>query len=318
MSDNSKISVADPELADQSMRNRVRGFAAGVASGITKLAVGHPFDTVKIRLQTTSKSHFKGPLDCLLKTLKNEGPTALYKGATPPLIGWMFMDSIMLGTLHNTRLFLQNNWNGKDKPLSLFQHGLAGLAGGLTVSFVATPVEHIKARLQVQYNNGKTKVYKGPIDCVRKVVKNNGIFGLWQGLTPTMLFRSWFFVFWSSYEIFTRELKKRTSLDAGSISFIAGGGSATAFWLGAFPADMVKNRFMTQPDVTPKLFPTPTSVAKYVYQTEGLRGFYRGFLPSFLRAFPTNASAVFMFELVMRLLSVNNSRSNTDELSDEI
>lgn len=31
--------------------------------------------------------------------------------------------------------------------------------------------------------------------------------------------------------------------------------------------------------------------------------FELGFMPSFLRAFPTNASAVFMFELVMKLLS---------------
>lgn len=64
---------------------------------------------------------------------------------------------------------------------------------------------------------------------------NNGIFGLWQGLAPTMLFRSWFFLFWSSYEVFTRELKK-TRLSDGSVTFIAGGLSATAFWIGAFPA----------------------------------------------------------------------------------
>ncbi|KAG2229046.1 mitochondrial carrier domain-containing protein [Thamnidium elegans] len=296
----SKEQAANPQLTDQSLQNRFRGFAAGIASGITKLAVGHPFDTVKIRMQTTSKAdgRFKGPLDCFLKTVRNEGPRALYKGATPPLVGWMFMDSIMLGTLHNTRM-IQQSWNG-DKPLSVFQHGLAGLAGGLTVSFVATPVEQIKARLQVQYDG--VKVYKGPIDCIKKVVHNNGIFGLWQGLAPTMLFRSWFFLFWSSYEVFSRELKK-TRLSDGSVTFIAGGLSATAFWIGAFPADTVKNRYMTQPDVSPKKYPTPTSVARYIYRTEGLRGFYRGFLPSFLRAFPTNASAVFMFELVMKTLS---------------
>jgi solute carrier family 25 carnitine/acylcarnitine transporter 20/29 len=101
-------------------------------------------------------------------------------------------------------------------------------------------------------------------------------------------------------------------------------------------ADVVKNRYMTQPDVNPPRFPTVRSVAKYVYQTEGLIGFYRGkqaavnkliyniwfpfcltsfakskqclhhpllgFLPSFLRAFPTNASAVLAFETVMKLL----------------
>ncbi|KAG1506498.1 hypothetical protein G6F53_009649 [Rhizopus delemar] len=288
----SKGTQANPELTDQSVHNRVRGFAAGMASGITKLVVGHPFDTIKIRMQTTSKSdgRFKGPLDCFLKTVSREGPRALYKGATPPLVGWMFMDSIMLGTLHNARILMQR-WNG-DKPLSVFQHGLAGLAGGITVSFVATPVEQIKARLQVQYDSGN-KVYKGPIDCVKQVVRNNGIFGLWQGLLPTMLFRSWFFVFWGSYEVFTKELSKLNMTD-GTVTFVAGGLSATAFWAGAFPSDVVKNRYMTQPDVSPKKFPTPTSVARFVYKTEGLAGFYRGFLPSFLRAFPTNASAVFI------------------------
>jgi solute carrier family 25 carnitine/acylcarnitine transporter 20/29 len=76
-------------------------------------------------------------------------------------------DGYRLGTLHNTRM-IQQKWNG-DKPLSIFQHGLAGLAGGLTVSFVATPVEQIKARLQVQYDSN-TKIYKGPIDCIKQVV----------------------------------------------------------------------------------------------------------------------------------------------------
>jgi solute carrier family 25 carnitine/acylcarnitine transporter 20/29 len=33
-------------------------------------------------------------LDCLLQTARNEGVKGLYKGATPPLIGWMFMDSV--------------------------------------------------------------------------------------------------------------------------------------------------------------------------------------------------------------------------------
>lgn len=50
-----------------------------------------------------------------------------------------------------------------------------------------------------------------------------------------MLFRSWFFVFWGSYEVFTKELSKLNITD-GTVTFIAGGLSATAFWAGAFPS----------------------------------------------------------------------------------
>lgn len=55
--------------------------------------------------------------------------------------------------------------------LPSFGHGIAGLMAGITVSFVAAPVEHIKNRLQVQYSAVKSnRMYSGPIDCVRKVV----------------------------------------------------------------------------------------------------------------------------------------------------
>ena len=64
-----------------------KGFVAGVFSGIAKLSVGHPFDTIKVRLQTAPETQFKGPLDCVLQTLRKEGVNGIYKGATPPLVG---------------------------------------------------------------------------------------------------------------------------------------------------------------------------------------------------------------------------------------
>ncbi|CAG8446573.1 11150_t:CDS:10 [Ambispora gerdemannii] len=280
--------------------NRIRGFLAGVTSGVTKLCVGHPFDTIKVRLQTSGlDGRFRGPIHCLTTTIqKEEGLRALYKGATPPLIGWVFMDSILLGSLHNYRLLLQKN--DPTVKLTIPQNALAGLGAGLTVSFVATPVEHIKARLQVQYD-APTKLYNGPIDCARKIIRNNGIFGLWKGLTETLLFRSWFAVWWGTYELYSNWLREM-KFNEGTVNFIAGGLGATTFWCCSFPFDVVKNRIMTQPDVKLVRFPNMLSCARHLYQTEGYSGFYRGFAPCLLRSFPTNASAILAFETTMRLL----------------
>src|SRR5437763_5093332 len=59
--------------------------------------------------------------------------------------------------------------------LTSFGHGVAGMFAGWTVSFVAAPIEHVKARLQVQYH-GESAVsaaikpkYSGPIDCVLQI-----------------------------------------------------------------------------------------------------------------------------------------------------
>ena len=42
--------------------------------------------------------------------------------------------------------------------------------------------------------------------------------------------------------------------------------------------------------------------AKAVYREGGARGFWRGFGPCFLRAFPANGAALVAFEAVMRTM----------------
>lgn len=55
--------------------------------------------------------------------------------------------------------------------LPSFGHGIAGIMAGSTVSFIAAPVEHVKARLQIQYAaDKKQRLYRGPIDCTKKIV----------------------------------------------------------------------------------------------------------------------------------------------------
>ncbi|KJZ76310.1 hypothetical protein HIM_04392 [Hirsutella minnesotensis 3608] len=350
-----------------------KGFVAGVFSGIAKLsgashfspisitdnghlltlsclaslAVGHPFDTVKVRLQTTKAQRFSGPLQCAAQTVRNEGVAGLYKGATPPLVGWMFMDSVMLGSLTVYRrlvaqnLFAATSWtpgagDGHDgfgfalllrrvlasrstsssvpdastvnhymPPLG---HGIAGVMAGATVSFIAAPVEHVKARLQIQYAADKSKrLYTGPLNCVAKIYTHHGLRGLFHGLSATLLFRSFFFFWWSSYDILSRGLRRHTSLSAPAVNFWAGGLSAQVFWLTSYPSDLVKQRIMTDPlggglgDGT-RRFPSWRHAATAVYREGGWRGYWRGFLPCFLRAFPANAMALVAFEGVMRTL----------------
>ncbi|RDL39226.1 Mitochondrial carrier [Venustampulla echinocandica] len=306
-----------------------KGFVAGVFSGITKLSVGHPFDTIKVRLQTSDATRFSGPLQCLLLTIRHEGVRGLYKGATPPLVGWMFMDSIMLGSLTFYRKFLHRTLfnphhtfaspisfaqsdiplqNGKLHKLPTLGHAMAGVMAGATVSFVAAPVEHIKARLQIQYSNKKSeRLYKGPVDCARKIYKHHGIRGIYHGLSATLLFRSFFFCWWGSYDLFTKLLSEKSNLSVPAINFWAGGLSAQVFWCCSYPSDVVKQRIMTDPlagglnDGT-RMFKGWKDAATAVYRESGWRGYWRGFLPCFLRAFPANAMALVAFEGVMRTL----------------
>lgn len=100
------------------------------------------------------------------------------------LTQYRFMDSIMLGSLSVYRRVLNDKIfnprrdlvTGEQPKLPFLGHAMAGTMAGWTVSFVAAPVEHIKARLQVQYAADKSKrLYKGPIDCLKKIVRPSHI-----------------------------------------------------------------------------------------------------------------------------------------------
>lgn len=280
--------------------SRIMGFVAGTFSGIAKNTVGHPFDTVKVRLQTSQGAgRFNGPLDCVIKTLRQQGVRGLYLGFTPPLVGWVIMDAVLLGSLHNYRMWLHQYVYPSYKKLPLSGCVAAGVMSGWTVSFVAAPVELAKAKLQVQYD-AKNAYYKGPIDVIRKIYSTKGIRGLYKGLISTLIFRSHFVFWWGSYELITNWFQNHTKMSAPSINFWAGGLSACfGFWTTAYPSDVVKQVVLTN-DKYGGDFKSWGIAIKDIYTQRGIRGFFKGFVPSILRSFPANAAALAAFEFVLR------------------
>ena len=68
---------------DQSLlRRTLKNWISGTAGGIGITLVGHPFDTLKVRLQTQPVNNpiYRGLADCFMKTMKWEGIGGLYKG----------------------------------------------------------------------------------------------------------------------------------------------------------------------------------------------------------------------------------------------
>jgi solute carrier family 25 (mitochondrial carnitine/acylcarnitine transporter), member 20/29 len=81
--------------------------------------------------------------------------------------------------------------------------------------------------------------------------------------------------------------------------------SAQCFWLASYPSDVVKQRLMTDPlggrlNDGQRKYARWKDAAGDIWRKEGPRGFWRGFVPCFLRAFPANAAALVAFEAVMR------------------
>jgi solute carrier family 25 carnitine/acylcarnitine transporter 20/29 len=65
---------------------------ASTISNITGGFIGHPLDTVRIRMQLESKKITAR--QCIIESIKNEGALGLYKGVTQPLMGAVPINSM--------------------------------------------------------------------------------------------------------------------------------------------------------------------------------------------------------------------------------
>lgn len=64
----------DVVAASKKSVSSLRDFAAGGVGGVFAVVVGHPFDLVKVRMQTAEKGVYSGAMDVVRKTLAREGP----------------------------------------------------------------------------------------------------------------------------------------------------------------------------------------------------------------------------------------------------
>ncbi|KAF8610626.1 mitochondrial carrier [Ceratobasidium sp. AG-I] len=286
---------------------RIAGAVAGVGSGT--------------RLQVAPQGTYKGAIDCLQKTVRNESPLALYKGALAPAIAWGASDSLLLGSLHNYRLFLIRNGltepipgsrDSDAKRLTVFGHGVAGLWAGWTGALLAHPMESLKVKLQMQTQRDvKDRQYKGLTDLIRQMYRVQGPFGIWRGFASSLVYRSSFCWMFTSYEVLMRAstLLNGTPLEMSTpiANFLAGGFGSFGFWIMGVPFDNIKNRILAAPLNAPQLKFWP--VAKGIYNTQGVRGYYRGLSLCIIRAFPVNACAFVVYESLMRAMGAEKTRA---------
>ena len=84
---------------------------------------------------------------------------------------------------------------------------IAGSAAGIASSFIVSPVEHMRIRMQIQ-GSGAKKTYNGSADALTKIFKSHGVKGVMKGWAPTLMRDGWFYgAYFAVYELVVRALK---------------------------------------------------------------------------------------------------------------
>lgn len=322
MSDRSATQVAAQEIA------------FGSLSGIAGKIVEYPFDTIKVRLQSqpsTGQPHYTSTLDCIRQTLKHDGYSGFYRGISAPLAGAMFENAVLFVSYSKATLVVKRMLDiGEGTDLDTGGIMLSGAMSGAVTSFVLTPVELIKCRLQVQtaflqpasLSSGAMESKRGAVgsmaqrnvhslapsrrpaqttitQLVAEIYKTKGLLGFWRGQFSTLIRESGGSCCWFSiYELSLRAFRapgspksENTQTQLMVSGALAGVGYNTLF----FPFDTIKSRMQT--NASQSGF---TQVVREVWQRHGMRGYFKGWGITVARAAPSNALIFWVYESLSR------------------
>lgn len=279
---------------------------AGGVGGVCLVLVGHPLDTIKVRIQTMTvvpgqPPPYRGTLDCALKMVKGEGPLSLYRGMSAPLVGVTPMYALcFLGYEIGKRIFTTEESYTQLRVLDI---AAAGAVSGLFTTPILAPLERIKCIVQTQQAAGGKPKYSGTMDCGRQLLKTGGIASVNRGFCATMLRDSLASAFYfSSYEVLKRAMTPEGEAGPGAMGTLVAGGFAGMFnWLFAVPVDTLKSKLQVAPDGK---YPNGIrSVLKEVLATDGALALYRGIGPIMIRAFPANAACFLGYESAIKFFN---------------
>jgi solute carrier family 25 (mitochondrial carnitine/acylcarnitine transporter), member 20/29 len=284
---------------------------SGGCGGASLVCIGHPLDTIKVRMQTMNQSIYKNTIDCARKIIRDEGIRGLYLGIKAPLLGVTPMYAVsFLGYSVGKSIFL--NEDSMEK-MELGRIGMAGaFSAWCTLPFWA-PLERIKCLLQIQQQNLKSqgspeiKYPGGVFDTARRIFAEGGVRAIYRGAQATLVRDSLAsFIYFSSYEFYKQKISlfrydnDTKSLPPSSVALLAGGLTGITTWIICLPADTIKSRLQVS---TKEKYPNGLrSVLREAVQL-GLPSLYRGFGAVMTRAFPANAAAFFGFETSLRFLT---------------
>ncbi|XP_077869458.1 mitochondrial coenzyme A transporter SLC25A42-like [Saccoglossus kowalevskii] len=192
----------------------------------------------------------------------------------------------------------------QEKPhlqLSTKKRVLTSLTGGAIAGAVAkttiAPLDRTKIIFQTSQ---KEFTYKAAMNVLGETYRKEGFFNLWRGNTATMAriipYAAIQYAAHEQYKLLFGA-KDGKALDplprfvAGSLA----GATAVSF---TYPLDLARARMaVTQKE----MYNTLTSVFWMIYKKEGVRTFYRGFLPTVIGVLPYGGISFFTYETLKKL-----------------
>uniref|UniRef100_A0A8C3DSX7 ADP/ATP translocase n=1 Tax=Corvus moneduloides TaxID=1196302 RepID=A0A8C3DSX7_CORMO len=149
--------------------------ASGGAAGATSLCFVYPLDFARTRLAAdvgkgAAEREFSGLGDCLVKIFKSDGLRGLYQGFSVSVQGIIIYRAAYFGVYDTAKGMLPDPKNVHIIVSWMIAQSVTAVAG-----LVSYPFDTVRRRMMMQSGRkGADIMYKGTIDCWRKIAKDEG------------------------------------------------------------------------------------------------------------------------------------------------
>ncbi|GMI96420.1 mitochondrial iron transporter 2 [Hibiscus trionum] len=269
---------------------------AGSIAGTVEHMAMFPLDTLKTRMQVIGASCPVQPFgvrQALGSILKLEGPSGLYRGIAAMGLGAGPAHAVYFSVYELSKQVLS-----RGDPNNSMAHAVSGVVATVTSDAVFTPMDMVKQRLQL-----KSSPYKGVADCVRRVVREEGIGAFYASYRTTVVMNAPFTaVHFATYEAAKRELLEVSSdtVDDGRLVVHATAGAVSGALAAAVttPLDVVKTQLQCQGVCGCDKFSSSSigNVIETIVNKDGYRGLMRGWIPRTLFHAPAAATCWSTYE----------------------
>ncbi|CAK4657133.1 hypothetical protein LEN26_020254 [Aphanomyces euteiches] len=275
--------------------------AGAIAGGIEMCSIW-PMEMIKTNLQLgTMKSHYNGMLAGFRYHIATDGVLSLYRGLAPVLVGSLPKAGLRFGAFDYIKRLLAD----KDGKSSTMRNLAAGLsAGALEAVLVTTPTETIKTKL-IDSNSGMVRG-------IQNIVRTQGIGGLYQGLSATVLKQAsntgLRFMWFTEYKARVPGLLERqgiaySQLSEGQhalVSFVGGMTAGIFSTFGNNPFDVMKTKMQ---GLEGKRYANTWDCATTIFRRDGFKGFYSGVVPRLGRVIPGQGIIFMSYDTISRVVS---------------
>jgi solute carrier family 25 (adenine nucleotide translocator) protein 4/5/6/31 len=254
---------------------------SGVAAAVSKTAAA-PIERVKLLVQNQNEmikqgrldKPYSGVMDCVQRTLKNEGVIPFWRGNMANVLRYFPTQALNFAFKDQIKSVFKT---AKDAPqYEKFAKNIlsGGVAGSMSLMFVYS-LDYARTRLANDAKGkGGERQFNGLIDVYTKTLKTDGIQGLYRGFTIScvgiFIYRGMYFGLYDS-------LKPILLGEDASVllSFLLGWGVTVTAGLMSYPIDTIRRRMMMTSGQAVK-YNGSIDCATQILKNEGVASMFKG------------------------------------------